>query len=63
MDLLLRVGSASCSRCVAVFWRNQDVGFQRVEYLHASSAHRNRAQAAEINGGQFAKRFQVGNQF
>ena len=27
-------------------------GFQHVEYLPASSVHRNRSQAAEVNGGQ-----------
>ena len=51
VDLLLRRGSAGCARCVAISRRNQYVtagaDFKHVDYLSASCARRNRAQAAE----------------
>ena len=52
VDLLLRRGGAGCATNVAISRCNKDVtvpgvGFQHVEYFHASSARRNRAQTAQ----------------
>ena len=47
-DLIWRRGSACYARCVAILRRNcHGEDFQHVEYLPASSARRNRAQAAQ----------------